>query len=125
VGHFFIGGQQFRGFATSGIGPRDITTSDALGGNTFYVGTAEFSFPIGLPDDLGFKASVFTDVGSLWNIDSTGSDIFDSSAIRIAAGAGLGWSTAFGLIRIDLTSALSKEDRDETEFLRFSFGTRF
>jgi len=122
---FFIGGQQFRGFATSGIGPRDITTSDALGGNTFYVGTAEFSFPIGLPDDLGFKASVFTDVGSLWNIDSTGSDIFDSSAIRIAAGAGLGWSTAFGLIRIDLTSALSKEDRDETEFLRFSFGTRF
>jgi len=122
---FFIGGQQFRGFATSGIGPRDINTDDALGGNTFYVGTAEFSFPLGLPDDLGFKASVFTDVGSLWNIDSKGSDIFDSSAIRITAGAGLGWSTAFGLIRIDLTSALSKEDRDETEFLRFSFGTRF
>lgn len=122
---FFVGGQQFRGFANSGIGPRDINTSDALGGNTFYVGTAEFSFPIGLPDDLGFKASVFTDVGSLWNIDSKGSDIFDSSAIRITAGAGLGWSTAFGLIRIDLTSALSKEDRDETEFLRFSFGTRF
>lgn len=122
---FFIGGQQFRGFATSGLGPRDINTSDALGGNTFYVGTAEFSFPIGLPDDLGFKASVFTDFGSLWNIDSKGSDIFDSSAMRISAGAGLGWSTAFGLIRIDLTSALSKEDRDETEFLRFSFGTRF
>ncbi len=122
---FFIGGQQFRGFATSGIGPRDINTSDSLGGNTFYVGTAEFSFPIGLPDDLGFKASVFTDFGSLWNIDSKGSDIFDSSAIRVTAGAGLGWSTAFGLIRIDLASALVKESRDETEFLRFSFGTRF
>ena len=122
---FFVGGQQFRGFTNSGLGPRDINTGDALGGNTFYIGTAELSFPIGLPDDLGFKASVFTDFGSLWNIDSSGSDIFDSSAIRIAAGAGLGWATAFGLIRIDLTSALSKEDRDETEFLRFSFGTRF
>jgi outer membrane protein insertion porin family len=122
---FFVGGQQFRGFATSGLGPRDINTNDALGGNTFYIGTAEFTFPIGLPEDLGFKASVFTDVGSLWNIDSTGSDIFDSSAIRVAAGAGLGWATAFGLIRIDLTTALSKEDKDETEFVRFSFGTRF
>jgi outer membrane protein insertion porin family len=122
---FFIGGQQFRGFATAGIGPRDINTSDALGGNTFYVGTAELTFPLGLPDDLGFKASVFTDFGSLWNIDSKGSDIFDSSSIRVSAGAGLGWSTAFGLIRIDLASALLKESRDETEFLRFSFGTRF
>ena len=122
---FFVGGQQFRGFANSGLGPRDINTDDALGGNTFYVGTAELTFPLGLPDDLGIKASVFTDFGSLWNIDSSGSDIFDSSAIRISAGVGVGWSTAFGLIRIDLTSALSKEDRDETEFVRFSFGTRF
>ena len=122
---FFIGGQQFRGFANAGLGPRDITTSDALGGNTYYIGTAELSFPIGLPQDLGFKGSIFTDIGSLWNIDSSGSDIFDSSSIRVAAGAGLGWSTAFGLIRIDLTTALLKEDRDETEFVRFSFGTRF
>ncbi|MDG2286922.1 MAG: outer membrane protein assembly factor BamA, partial [Alphaproteobacteria bacterium] len=122
---FFAGGEQFRGFANSGIGPRDITTGDALGGNTYYIGTAELSFPFGLPDDLGFKASVFTDVGSLWNIDLTGSDIFDSSAVRVAAGVGVGWATAFGLIRIDLTTALVKEDRDETEFVRFSFGTRF
>ena len=122
---FFIGGQQIRGFANAGLGPRDITTSDALGGNTYYIGTAELSFPIGLPQDLGFKGSIFTDIGSLWNIDSSGSDIFDSSSIRVAAGAGLGWSTAFGLIRIDLTTALLKEDRDETEFVRFSFGTRF
>jgi len=61
----------------------------------------------------------------IFGLLSTKASAFDSSAIRIAAGAGLGWSTAFGLIRIDLTSALSKEDRDETEFLRFSFGTRF
>jgi outer membrane protein insertion porin family len=122
---FFIGGQKFRGFANTGLGPRDITTSDALGGNTYYVGTAELSFPIGLPQDLGFEGSVFTDIGSLWNIDSSGLDIFDSSSIRVSAGAGIGWSTVFGLIRIDFTRALLKEDRDETEFVRFSFGTRF
>jgi outer membrane protein insertion porin family len=122
---FFIGGQQFRGFSSTGLGPRDITTSDALGGNTYYIGTAELSFPIGLPQDLGFEGSVFTDIGSLWSIDSSGAEIFDSSSMRVSAGAGIGWSTPFGLIRIDFTRALLKEDRDETEFVRFSFGTRF
>jgi outer membrane protein insertion porin family len=122
---FFIGGQKFRGFSSTGLGPRDITTSDALGGNTYYIGTAELSFPIGLQQDLGFEGSVFTDIGSLWSIDSSGAEIFDSSSMRVSAGAGIGWSTPFGLIRIDFTRALLKEDRDETEFVRFSFGTRF
>jgi len=122
---FFKGGLEFRGFSESGLGPRDITTSDALGGNTFYIGTAELSFPLGMPQDLGLEGSIFTDIGSLWNIDSSGSDIFDSSSIRVAAGAGLGWSTVLGLIRIDFTKVLLKEDKDETDMVRFSFGTRF
>lgn len=122
---FFVGGTIFRGFEASGIGPRDVNTGDALGGNTYYVGTAEVNFPLGLPEDLGFKGSVFTDVGSLYNIDSSGPEILDSDSIRASVGVGVSWATAFGLIRIDLASAILKEDNDETEFVRFSFGTRF
>jgi len=122
---FFVGGSIFRGFNTSGIGARDSLTDDALGGNNYYVGTVELSFPIGLPDDLGIKAFVFSDFGSLWELDSSGSEILDSNAVRATAGAGVAWATAFGLVRVDFASALLKEDYDETEFFRFSFGTRF
>src|SRR5262249_18273820 len=45
---FFIGGTTFRGFAQSGIGPRDRSSNDALGGNKYAIGTLEFSFPLPL-----------------------------------------------------------------------------
>ena len=122
---FFLGGANLRGFERAGVGPRDTETGDALGGNRYYVGTIELGFPLGLPDDLGLRGFVFTDAGSLWEIDETGANLFDSSAIRASSGVGLAWSTAFGLIRVDLAQALLKEEFDETEIFRFSFGTRF
>ena len=42
---FFIGGATLRGFQYGGVGPRDKSTDDALGGNVYYVGTAEMRFP--------------------------------------------------------------------------------
>ncbi|MBO6559219.1 MAG: outer membrane protein assembly factor BamA [Nisaea sp.] len=122
---YFVGGNNFRGFARNGIGPRDSTSSDALGGNTYYVGTAEVGFPLGLPGDLGIKGFVFTDVGSLYGIDDSGAEIVDSSKLRASVGTGIAWATAFGLIRIDVAQAVLKEDVDDTEIFRFSFGTRF
>ncbi|UUX50366.1 outer membrane protein assembly factor BamA [Nisaea acidiphila] len=122
---YFVGGNNFRGFARNGIGPRDSDSGDALGGNTYYVGTAEVGFPLGLPGDLGIKGFVFTDVGSLYGIDDSGSEIVDSSKLRASVGTGLAWATAFGLIRIDVAQAVLKEDVDDTEIFRFSFGTRF
>ncbi len=35
---YFIGGDNFHGFATGGIGPRDISTNDALGANAYWLG---------------------------------------------------------------------------------------
>ena len=122
---FFIGGDDMRGFANAGIGPRDKNTNDALGGNTYYVGTTELRFPLGLPDDLGVSGAVFTDVGSLWNLDSVGVNILDKNSARVSSGFGMLWSSPFGPIRIDLAKALVKEDFDQTELFRFSFGTRF
>ena len=122
---FFVGGRIFRGFARTGVGPRDTTTGDALGGNKYYVGTVEVGFPLGLPEDLGIKAFVFTDAGSLWDTDAKGPEVVDSTGIRASVGAGLSWASAFGLIRVDFAQAILKETEDDTEFFRFSFGTRF
>jgi len=122
---FFLGGQTVRGFSNSGIGPRDGITNDALGGNSYYAGSIELRFPLGLGEELGINGSLFMDVGSLWGLDRDSSDILDSSGIRASAGLGVSWATGLGLMRVDFASALLKEDWDETEFVRFSFGTRF
>jgi outer membrane protein insertion porin family len=74
VDHFFMGPSLVRGFATNGIGPRDISSLDsranAIGGTTYFGGTLEVQFPIfGLPRDLGLKGAVFADAGTLYGYD--------------------------------------------------------
>ena len=122
---FFLGGDDLRGFQNAGVGPRDRTTLDALGGNEYYEGTAELKFPVGLPDELGVSGALFTDAGSLWHSDDTGSNVFDRNSLRVSAGVGVLWASPFGPIRIDFADALVKQQMDRTELVRFSFGTRF
>ena len=122
---FFIGGDDFRGFRRSGVGPRDTTTRDALGGNVYYVGTGELQFPLGLPDEVGLSGALFSDVGSLWDTDDSGPEVFDNSSVRLSVGTGVLWTSPFGPIRVDLAYPVVKEKNDLTENLRFSFGTRF
>ena len=122
---FFVGGTNFRGFQTAGIGPRDLTTDDALGGNVYYVGTAELSFPLGLPNEFGILGRVFSEVGSLAQIDSAGPGLVDKGSARLASGVGVSWRSPFGPIRVDFAVPLLKEDFDQEEAFRFSFGTRF
>lgn len=122
---FFIGGHSFRGFEKAGIGPRDVVSDDALGGNQYYVGSVELTVPTGLPEDLGMRAFVFTDVGSLWNVDADGPEVRDITSVRASLGIGVEFVTAFGRIRVDAAEPVLKEDFDKTELFRFSFGTRF
>lgn len=122
---FYIGSEEIRGFSKAGIGARDITTDDALGGNNYYAGTAELRFPLGLPDDLGVTGATFVDAGSLWGVDNDGVGIADDSTPRVSAGFGVAWNSPFGPIRIDFAKALLKEEYDDEELVRFSFGTRF
>lgn len=74
VDHFFMGPSLVRGFATNGLGPRDISTLDsaanAIGGTTYFGGSLEVQFPIfGLPRDLGLKGAVFADAGTLFGYE--------------------------------------------------------
>lgn len=122
---FFVGGDDLRGFEVSGIGPRVSGSEDALGGRTFAVGTVEVSFPLGLPDELGFSGALFTDIGTLLNPVEESSTILDTTTPRVSAGVGLKWRSPFGPIRLDVALPIIKEDFDQEEILRFNFGTRF
>lgn len=122
---FYIGGDTLRGFKDSGIGPRDQATGDALGGNQFYRGSVQLDFPSGLPEDLGVRLHTFSDFGSLWTLDSTGTGIQDDSAIRVSAGVGVSWKSPMGLVRADFAAPVKKENYDKRQIFRFSFGTRF
>jgi outer membrane protein insertion porin family len=122
---FFIGGASFRGFEFAGIGPRDVDFGDALGGNLYYVGTAEMRFPLGLPEELQIFGRSFAQAGTLTDIDLSGPGLEDSGSLRASAGVGLSWISPLGPLAIDFALPFAKEDYDETEEFRISFGTRF
>ena len=81
VDHYFLGPSLVRGFAPSGIGPRDVLndpTANALGGQSYFGGSVEVQFPIwGLPRDLGLRGAIFADAGTLFDYDG-GSKVITS-----------------------------------------------
>ena len=131
--NFFLGTPRIRGFEVAGLGPRDVVNNDSLGGNVFYVGTAEVKLPIGsAARELGIEASIFADVGSLWDLDldEEFSDMGDPIIVnpaspRLSVGVGFSWDSPFGPFRIDLSRTVIKEPFDQTEFLQFNVGTVF
>ncbi len=80
---FFVGGDDLRGFTTSGVGPRDKKTKDALGGEWMYKGSGQLDFPLGLPEELGLTGKVFSDLGSVGKINSSGSDVNNTGSMRL------------------------------------------
>lgn len=82
IDHYFLGPGLVRGFASSGIGPRDVrpgvdTNTSALGGTTYFGGSLELQFPIfGLPRELGLRGALFADAGTLFNYDG-GVSVYD------------------------------------------------
>lgn len=128
--HFFKGGNTIRGFARGGVGPRDLISSnkDAVGAKAYVFGTAEMSFPNGLPEALGIKTSVFADGGYIGMSDYDTTlypGVVDDFAPRASVGLSLYWQSPFGPIRLDFAQVLLEENYDETEAFRFSAGTSF
>ena len=131
---FFKGGNSFRGFETAGIGPRDLQTTDALGGNFYVIGTLELTVPNPLPEEYGIRTSLFTDVGTVGALDdrytlnpdgTPSTRIVDDLALRASAGVSIHWRSPMGPIRFDLSKILGSEDYDKTETFRFSTSTQF
>ena len=155
--HFYMGPDLVRGFASNGIGPRDRggdSGANAVGGTTYFGGTAEVTFPIfGLPREIGLRGALFADAGTLFgykgkkqidlNLDGSINggagciaglaqseclDVRDQNKIRSSVGVGLLWASPLGPIRFDYAYALSKVDGvggDRKQAFRFSGGARF
>jgi outer membrane protein insertion porin family len=144
--HFFLGPDLVRGFAPSGIGPRDLaaTSQDALGGSLYWGATADIVFPFPMvPKDSGLRGALFADVGSVWNYDGVTSFgptplacpagsaasgsicLADSNAIRASIGGSVIWASPFGPLRFDIGYPLLKEPWDKKQLLRFGAGGRF
>ncbi len=159
VDRFQLGPSSMRGFEPQGIGPREITdrcvpgqtcdvtagtgdiynTNDALGGNLFAVARFEAEFPLGLPEELGLKGSLFYDIGNLWNLDNVNttpsggcsgtscsqSIVGGTGSFRQVIGFGLIWDSALGPLRLNFTHALSKESFDKDQSFDLTVSARF
>jgi outer membrane protein insertion porin family len=133
---FYLGGNSFKGFQYAGIGPRlkDTTSGSAVGGiavggTSYYMAEAETKFPLGLPKEYGISGISFINAGTLTGVDAqtnlAGKRIYDKDSIRSAYGIGVMWRSPMGPVRLDFTNTLAKEDFDEEENFRFSFGSTF
>jgi outer membrane protein insertion porin family len=138
--HFQMGPNLVRGFRANGIGPRDMTLltpytdpdRKGLGGTVYWGASLEFQVPLYfVPKDVGIRAAVFADMGSVWDYKGprsvTGESMLieDSSSIRASVGAGLIWDSPFGPLRFDYAVPVKKEDYDVVQEFRFGGGTRF
>jgi outer membrane protein insertion porin family len=137
---FFVGGDNLRGFAAAGVGPRDIVSGDPLGGTKYYLGSVALGVPLPLPKELGISGRIFSDFGTLWSTSITGQTLTpaqlaniggnppvvkDTAALRASAGIGVTWTSPVGPIRLDFAYPISKQSFDKTQFFHLSFGTRF
>ncbi len=123
---FTLGGPtSLRGFERYGVGPRDLAGNDDVGGNLYYRGTVQMSFPVGLPEEYGIKAYAFSDFGSLWDADETHSDIVNEHELRASAGLGVTWRSPFGPIGVYYAKPFMDEDYDQLKEFEVNFGTSF
>jgi outer membrane protein insertion porin family len=157
---FFKGGSNFRGFDVAGIGPRQIIVledstapndpqiieGDSLGGNAYYIGTLQMTFPTGLPKEYGISGALFAEFGGLGLLneedrrkqvvetpDTTNPPNFtritayvdDALSLRASVGVSIFWDSPFGPVQFDFAHPIAKEEYDRTEGFRFSTRTRF
>lgn len=101
----------------------------AVGGTKYYLGEVETKFPLGLPKEYGINGVSFINAGTLTGVDNQSAlankTVVDKNSIRSACGVGVMWKSPMGMVRFDFTDIISKEDFDEEENFRFSFGSTF
>jgi len=137
---FFGGGpQSVRGFKESYLGPRD-SFGRPYGGNVMVASQLELIIPLPAKFASQARASIFYDVGNVFNTgeveftDKLGSPIEykpDLDELRTSVGIGVQWLAPLGLFRFSYALPLNEyagNDRyygDEIERFQFSIGQAF
>ncbi|MDB9944035.1 outer membrane protein assembly factor BamA [Octadecabacter sp.] len=125
---YFLGSRTMRGFEPSGIGPRDKTTGDTLGGNAYAVARLEAEFPVGLPEEYGMSGGMFLDYGSVWDIGrSVGTSVveYNDFTPRTIIGLSIFWDTPIGPLRFNFTEPLDVQPNDVTRPFDVTISTEF
>ncbi len=119
---FFAGGTKtVRGYLNNSLGPRD-SADRAEGGNFRAVGNFDLYFPTGfLYDPKRLRASVFSDIGNVFEDFSD----FDFSEIRGSIGINMSWITAIGAVTFNFATQYNDKPEDRTESFQFDLGTNF
>jgi outer membrane protein insertion porin family len=129
VDRFILTPGILRGFEPGGIGPRDATAGDTLGGNLYVAARFEAEFPVGLPEEYGISGALFYDVGNLWGlngVNTTGGTVNgESGSLRHVIGFGILWQTPVGPLRFNFTDALHQETYDSEQSFDFTLSTTF
>ena len=122
---FNLNGDQLRGFKNLGIGPRDSSTSDALGGEIYYVNRNELTFPLDYPMTLEL-GDLYLLILEQFIINHPLRQIFmmkiNLEHLQVLVYPGF---HHFGPVKFYLSKALLKENYDKKEIFRFSFGTTY
>lgn len=138
--HFFAGGpSSIRGYRESFMGPRD-SFGNPYGGNALVVGQAELILPLPPKFARQARASVFFDIGNVFNTgeveftDKLGSPVTykpDYKDLKTSYGIAVQWLAPLGMFRFSYAFPLNEfkgNDRffgDETEKFQFSIGQAF
>ncbi|MBF0253940.1 MAG: outer membrane protein assembly factor BamA [Candidatus Omnitrophica bacterium] len=111
---FYAGGANtVRGYRERRIGPRDSSNNDPVGGESYWVGNAEYSFPL-VPGII--KGAAFYDLGSV----SEMIEDFGSGDVYQGVGLGVRIKTPIGPVKVDAGYPLDDIDGEDKK-IRFYF----
>ncbi|MDR0406690.1 MAG: outer membrane protein assembly factor BamA [Holosporales bacterium] len=127
IDRFSLGGDDFHGFETDGIGPREKVMKkgqelpgEAVYGKNYYVGTFLTRIPLGATKELGMRGIAFIEYGSVWGTQFNKSEVYDNNTLRMSAGIGIEWFSPLGPIGLALSHALKKQPYDRSQVLQLT-----
>lgn len=137
---FYLGGSSLRGFDLRGAGPRlqlsgnganTVPLDTAIGGRGYYAARVELGIPVAPTlGKRGIKPIVFADLGSVFGGSRRGilpgeTLVGNSAKPRVSLGAGLGWETPLGMLRVDAARPVVKQAGDRRQTFSISLGSTF
>ena len=112
---FFAGGANtIRGYKERGVGPRDPSSNDPIGGESMAVGNMEVTFPV---YEKIIKGAIFYDAGNVWR---RAGDFITGGDYKAGAGVGVRVKTPLGPVKVDAGYPLVKNG-DDKKAIQFYF----
>lgn len=103
---------------------------DSFGGNILMEVGAELIFPMPFVESSdAFQTALFVDAGNVFDTNCGASQLncsnIDPSKLSASVGLGVSWITPFAPLSFSISTPVSEQPFDETEFFQFSLGRTF